>query len=195
MKSNSSCQTIKSYIMLKPSGNLLSLPKQPLYYINMLKNKKIIFHSILRMRNRNEISNTFRNYKSQSLNLIINPIKKEEKKLPKIFPYSYRVFDRNKKTIRIINKSVNSIKKYDTDMESYFTKIKKEANMLNSKNKNFRNIKKMIFDKNKFDKLKKDEKPKVSMPKIKIKKLHFRNFFSKDNSRFYNNSEFDKNFF
>ena len=195
MKSNSSCQTIKSYIMLKPSGNLLSLPKQPLYYINMLKNKKIIFHSILRMRNRNEISNTFRNYKSKSLNLIINPIKKEEKKLPKIFPYSYRVFDRNKKTIRIINKSVNSIKKYDTDMESYFTKIKKEANMLNSKNKNFRNIKKMIFDKNKFDKLKKDEKPKVSMPKIKIKKLHFRNFFSKDNSRFYNNSEFDKNFF
>ena len=195
MKSNSSCQTIKSYIMLKPSGNLLSLPKQPLYYINMLKNKKIIFHSILRMRNRNEISNTFRNYKSQSLNLIINPIKKEEKKLPKIFPYSYRVFDRNKKTIRIINKSVNSIKKYDIDMESYFTKIKKEANMLNSKNKNFRNIKKMIFDKNKFDKLKKDEKPKVSMPKIKIKKLHFRNFFSKDNSRFYNNSEFDKNFF
>ena len=80
-------------------------------------------------------------------------------------------------------------------MESYFNKIKKEANMLNSKNKNFRNIKKMIFDKNKFDKLKKDEKPKVSMPKIKIKKLHFRNFFSKDNSRFYNNSEFDKNFF
>ena len=195
MKSNSSCQTIKSYIMLKPSGNLLSLPKQPLYYINMLKNKKIISHSILRMRNRNEISNTFRNYKSQSLNLIINPIKKEEKKLPKIFPYSYRVFDRNKKTVRIINKSVNSIKKYDTDMESYFTKIKKEANMLNSKNKNFRNIKKMIFDKNKFDKLNKDEKPKVSMPKIKIKKLHFRNFFSKDNSRFYNNSEFDKNFF
>ena len=61
------------------------------------------------MRNRNEISNTFRNYKSQSLNLIINPIKKEEKKLPKIFPYSYRVFDRNKKTIRIINKSVNSL--------------------------------------------------------------------------------------
>ena len=195
MKSNSSCQTIKSYIMLKPSGNLLSLPKQPLYYINMLKNKKIIFHSILRMRNRNEISNTFRNYKSQSLNLIINPIKKEEKKLPKIFPYSYRVFDRSKKTIRKINKSVNSIKKYDIDMESYFTKIKKEANMLNSKNKNFRNIKKMIFDKNKFDKLKKDEKPKVSMPKIKIKKLHFRNFFSKDNSRFYNTSEFDKNFF
>ena len=188
MKINFSCQTIEMKKRHK-SPLLLSTITQrpPAYYLNILKNKKIISNNIMSSRNEFRKQNYPFNTKKLKLNNLSDKTRNKKKKiLPKIYSYKFFHKDLNKYQL---HKSCNdgySIDKERNNMESNFMQLCGESNIYTFDVKYISNKKmilmnKYIYDKNiyKPDRLKLHDITEIKGPKLKIKKINLRNIFTK----------------
>ena len=206
MKLSNSCQTIQSRIKRKKPKNLLLPQKKQIFYINILKNQKIILDNIKSMRSRNESTknnNKFLTVNIKSKNFIKNSRNSQKTILPKICPYSYRYFfkEQNKHFIHKSSNNVNSIENSKNKMESNFMKIGNESNIYTSNVKYISNKKMVLLDKYKFDnnlykpdRLKIYDMSTIIKPQIKLKNIVHRNKLYSYSMVFNNNnSELSQN--
>ena len=207
MKINNSCQTILCNVRERTPDYLLRPQKKPSFFLNILKNKKIISENIKNMCSRNK----FKKNNSQLLTVKIKSKKidfvsrnSKQELLPKICPYSYRYFykEKNKNLIHKSTFNVNSIETSKSNMESNFMQLMDESNIYTSNVKYISNKKIVLLDKFKFDnniykpdRLKLHEMSQLPPPKIKLKKINFRHILFKRNDSKKDNSETLKNVF
>ena len=193
MKTNNSCQTKRRKIKEKTPDHLLTSNKREIYYIHILKNKRIISDNIETMRSRNNFNKQIKQFKT--FKILPEHWKRKsrnskQENLPQICPYSYRYFykEKNKNLVHKSSFNVNSIENYKNKMESNFMKLLNESNIYTSNVKYISNKKMILFDKYKFDKniykpdrLKLHDMSKLSNTKMKLKKLNFKKLLSNNN--------------
>ena len=171
MKLSNSCQTIKRQIRQKTPEYFFSSKKKPIFFINMLKNKKIISDNIKSMRSRNEFKKKniqFLTVKIKSKNLNISSRNSKNNALPKICPYTYKYFykEENKHPLHKSGFSVNSIDNSKNNMESNFMQLCEKSNIYTSNVKYISN-KKMVL-------LKLHDMSIIPRTKIKLKKIIYK---------------------
>jgi hypothetical protein len=186
MKLSNSCQTIKRQIRQKTPEYLFSSKKKPIFFINMLKNKKIISDNIKSMRSRNEFKKKniqFLTVKIKSKNLNISSRNSKNNALPKICPYTYKYFykEENKHPLHKSGFSVNSIDNSKNNMESNFMQLCEKSNIYTSNVKYISNKKMILLDRYKFDnniykpdRLKLHDMSIIPRTKIKLKKIIYK---------------------
>jgi hypothetical protein len=202
MKLSNSCQTIKREIRQKTPEYLFSSPKKPIFYMNILKNKKIISDNIQSMRSRNEFknkNNKFLTVKIKSRNLNMSSRNSKKNDLPKICPYTYKYFYKaeNKHPLHKSTINVNSIDSTKNNMESNFMQLCEKSNIYTSNVKYISNKKMVLLDKYKFDnnvykpdRLKLHDMSIFPSNKVKLKKIIYKKILI-DCNRVCNNNNND----